>query len=68
MELICLECDGIGWLAVPGQDLIQQLGWALTRSNQRARLLQAHLPECDGAQGQYRDESRDGMRGHYTGD
>lgn len=68
MELICLDCDGIGWLVTPGQDLVQQLGRALTRANQLTRLLEARVPECGGVQGQYRDESRDGMRGHYTGD
>lgn len=44
MELVCLECDGIGWQATSGQDLTQQLGKALTRSRQLTRLLEARLP------------------------
>lgn len=68
MELVCLECDGIGWRATPGQDLTQQLGKALTKSRQLTRLLEARMPESHGAQSHYQADPRDGVGGHYTGD
>lgn len=68
MELICLECSGIGWLPTPGQDLTQQLGKALIKSRQLTRLLEARLPESCGAQSHYQAAPRDGVGGHYTGD
>lgn len=68
MELLCFECDGIGWVETPGQDLTRQLGKALTKARQMARLLKARLPEASGPETHYQADPRDGARGHYTGD
>lgn len=67
MELICLDCEGIGWLGAPGQDLAVQLGRALTSARRLTRLLQAQLPPTD-ERSLYQPSKRDGARGHYTGD
>lgn len=67
MELVCLDCDGVGWLAAPGQDLTVQLGRALTAARRMVRLLQAQLPPTD-ERSLYQSSKRDGVRGHFTGD
>src|SRR5690606_21702085 len=67
MELTCLECDGVGWLPTPGQDLTLQLGKALTSARRMVRLLQAQLPPTD-ERALYQSSKRDGVRGHFTGD
>ena len=67
MELICLDCDGVGWLATPGQDLTIQLGKALLTANRLNRLMAAQLPPTD-ERSLYQPSKRDGARGHYTGD
>lgn len=67
MALICIECDGIGWLPTPGQDLTQQLGWMLTKTNQRLRLYAAR-ESTFGPEEDYRDKGSNGHRGNWTGD
>lgn len=67
MPLACLDCEGVGWLAIDGQDLSVQLGRALTKARQMNRLLQAQLPPTD-ERSLYQDNKRGGARGNYTGD
>lgn len=67
MPLVCLECDGVGWVPTDGQDLAEQLGHALTRALARLRIYGAagtqFGPELD-----YQDNGRGGQRGNWTGD
>ncbi|PBK05921.1 hypothetical protein CNQ84_00640 [Pseudomonas abyssi] len=67
-ELDCVPCDGVGWLPMAGQDLTQQLGRYLTRQIATANVLRAAAASGQGAERDYQDSRRDGVRGHYTGD
>ncbi len=67
-QLDCMACDGVGWLPVAGQDLTQQLGRYLTRQIAEANVLRFAAASGQGAERDYQDSRRDGVRGHYTGD
>ena len=67
MPLSCVECHGIGWVPMEGQNLVEQLGRALTKAVQRLRL-HAAMEDTFGPENDYKDNGRNGQRGNWTGD
>lgn len=70
-QLDCVDCDGVGWLPMAGQDITRQLGRCLSKQISLTNALQL-LAQREagpvGAERDYQPSPRDGARGHYTGD
>lgn len=70
-DLDCIECDGVGWQPMAGQEITRQLGRCLSKQIALTRVLQQLADGQDkpvGAEKHYQSSPRDGVRGHYTGD